>query len=61
MSNHLQQVNMTYFSHLKRAWRIGSKMMYNGLLYIIHGVYPNVFETSASKCIDQLHIEIHTE
>lgn len=44
MIQHLKEVNMTYFQHLTRAWKIA------GIL-IVHGVYPDLWKTRASELL----------
>jgi len=48
-SFHLNQIEMTYFSHMKRAIVIGLKMIVGGALCVIHGFLPFIFVETASK------------
>jgi hypothetical protein len=41
---HLQDVNMTYFQHMRRALTIA------GIL-IVHSVFPNVWKTKATELL----------
>jgi hypothetical protein len=45
---HLKDVNMSYFEHLIRAWKIA------GIL-IIHGLYPDIWKTKASEYLCDKH------
>lgn len=39
--SHLNDVGHTYFSHLKRAWKLS-------FVLFVHGLFPNIWETKAS-------------
>jgi hypothetical protein len=39
--SHLKENNIGYFSHLVRAWRWA-------LILVIHGIFPNVWQTKVS-------------
>jgi hypothetical protein len=41
---HLKDVNMTYFQHLIRAWKIA-------VVLIVHGLFPNIWQTKASDML----------
>lgn len=41
---HLDEVQMTYFQHLLRAWKIA-------LVLLVHGLLPNIWETKASDML----------
>jgi hypothetical protein len=42
--SHLEDVNMNYFQHLKRAWSIA-------FVLLVHGIFPNIWKTKASDMI----------
>ena len=44
--NHLLEVQMTYFQHLTRAYKIA-------FVLIVHGLFPNVWKTKASDNLCQ--------
>lgn len=48
-SFHLNQAELTYFSHMKRAFEIGLRMIFGGALCVIHGIFPFIFVETASK------------
>jgi hypothetical protein len=39
--SHLDDVNHTYFQHLRRAWKIA-------FILFIHGLFPEIWKTKAS-------------
>ena len=41
LNQHLKDVNMSYFSHLYHAWRMG-------IILLVHGVFPWIWETKVS-------------
>ena len=42
--SHLKELNMTYFQHLCRAYKIAFILM-------VHGLFPNIWETKASDIL----------
>ena len=52
---HLHMVNESYFQHMGVASSVGSKMMLGGLMAMIHGFVPALFQTSASDRIKELY------
>lgn len=45
---HLDEVNVTYWQHLRFAFRIGFVMILAGILTMIHAVFPNFMPTVAT-------------
>lgn len=43
--SHLEDVNMTYFNHLIRAYKVAFILM-------VHGICPNVWKTKASDILN---------
>jgi hypothetical protein len=58
-SSHLDEVELSYFGHLKVALTIGGTMVGAGLACLLHGIFPAIFQTNASRTIKRLndHIE----
>jgi hypothetical protein len=56
--DHLNSVNETYVQHMKFAFYIGGMMIFGGILAILHGFCPAVFQRSGSKTICVLHEKI---
>ena len=48
MYEHLKEKNISYWNHLKQAWYISYRMIIGGVAGFIHGVYPGVFNTTAT-------------
>lgn len=44
---HLEEVNMTYWQHLKHAWSIA-------FILLVHGLFPNIWKNKASESISRL-------
>lgn len=47
---HLQETEMGYFAHLRRAWSIA-------FVLLIHGLFPNIWKHKASEMIGESHHE----
>jgi Family of unknown function (DUF6356) len=45
---HPREVNMTYWSHCKRAMGLGLHILYAGICCFIHAFFPFLFQTKAS-------------
>lgn len=48
---HLDDINEGYFQHMRFAVQFGLVMVLVGLCVIIHGIFPNVFQTTGSDAI----------
>jgi hypothetical protein len=44
--SHLKDVNMTYFQHLARAFKVA-------FILIVHGLFPNIWKTKASDILHE--------
>ena len=55
---HLEDINMSYCSHLFRAMRFGLLSFEAGLIFIIHGLFPNCFIHTGSTLINNIHQEL---
>lgn len=42
--SHLKEMQMTYFQHLYRAWKIA-------LVLVVHGLFPNIWKTKATELL----------
>jgi len=52
---HLCSVNESYFKHMKVAVKVGLNMILGGLMALIHGLIPSIFQTNASNKIRELY------
>lgn len=43
--SHLKDVNMTYFKHFIRAYKVAFILM-------VHGLFPNIWKTKASDILN---------
>jgi len=52
---HLNSVNESYVEHMSLAFKVGSKMIVGGLMALVHGLIPAIFERNASNGIKELY------
>ena len=52
---HLNEVNETYFQHMAVAFKIALIMLVTGIICVIHGLIPGLFEKTGSNQIAKLH------
>jgi hypothetical protein len=55
---HLSEAGMGYGAHMKRATRVGSRMLAAGGACVIHGIFPGIFKTTATNTITRLNEEL---
>lgn len=53
-TQHPYNVGETYFQHAKFAIHCGIKLLVLGVLAIIHGLFPFLFETTISNEVQKL-------
>ena len=56
--SHLAETGMGYGAHLRRATRIGTRMLSAGGACLIHGLFPGLFPTTATATIVRLNDEL---
>lgn len=54
MIKHLKATNQTYFNHMSFAFTSGLKMIYGGVISIIHSIVPDLFPFKAELIIHEL-------
>lgn len=54
-SEHPASVNETYFQHFANAMGFGLRMIWGGLVCIVHALLPGLFCKTASGMIGELH------
>ena len=52
---HLKSVNESYIEHMSIATNVGFKMLSGGLMALLHGIVPGIFQTDASNKIKELY------
>ncbi|MET0498608.1 MAG: DUF6356 family protein [Steroidobacteraceae bacterium] len=52
---HPRCVGQRYFEHLWFAWRFGAAMFLGACAVFLHGVLPNMHQTTASKIVNELY------
>ena len=54
---HLEQIRISYCAHFARAFQISLRLLGAGMAAMVHAVYPDVFEKTASNTVKALHKE----
>ena len=54
-SNHPASVNENYFEHFASAMGFGFRMIWGGIICLVHAVVPGVCATRGSDMICELH------
>ncbi len=52
---HLNEVNETYFQHMRIAFKIGITMLVTGVFCLIHGLIPGLFKKNGSNQITKMY------
>ena len=55
ITDHPASVNETYGQHFAAAAGFGIKMIWGGIVCLVHAIIPGVFCTKASQMIEDLH------
>ena len=58
MFSHLKNVNMTYLQHMRTSFGYSYTFFSGSIKAFIHGIFPNMYETSTSDLIKQLHMDL---
>lgn len=53
--DHPRSVGEDYWTHQRMAFGFAGALMAAGLICLIHGVVPGLFETAASRAVARLH------
>lgn len=54
MVDHLKEVDESYFRHLLEAWWIAGQSLIASWAALIHGVFPGLFRTTATRILDNI-------
>ena len=52
---HLNEVNETYFQHIRIAFIIGFTTLVTGVFCLIHGLIPSLFKKTGSNQIAKMY------
>ena len=52
---HLNEVNETYFQHIRIAFKIGFTMLVTGVFCLIHGLISSLFKKTGSNQIAKMY------
>ncbi len=56
---HPEEKNMTYLEHLKHALVLGVQTLGCSIVFIIHGIFPVLFESTGSTMIKNLNEKLN--
>jgi hypothetical protein len=59
--SHLQELNQSYLEHMKNAFSYSMLSFKSGVVFFIHGCFPNVLVDNGSKWIKKLHEQLTTK
>lgn len=59
--SHLEDKNLGYFQHMKRAFSLSVILVSTGIKTLCHGIFPPVWETIATDNVGILHKELYPE
>jgi hypothetical protein len=52
--NHLEKLNMTYFSHFKMSMNYSLYSLKSSYYFFIHALYPDIYKSNGSNNIHEL-------
>ena len=55
LTEHLNEINKSYFVHFKDAFYYGLRLLIGGLAAIIHAIFPFILTSLASDTVKDLH------
>ena len=55
---HLEDNNITYFKHMKRAFTYSFQSLKASCLFFIHGCLPCYLEYNGGQTIENIHLDI---
>ncbi len=55
MNSHLNNVNESYFQHMRHALSFTAEMFLGAICCLIHGIFPFLFENAGSQIVNKLH------
>jgi len=56
--NHLYDVDMSWYRHGRKAWRLSWKLFLLSLTALVHGILPFIFITRTSEGVKKLSDEL---
>lgn len=55
---HLQKIGMGYFQHMRQAFLYSFTSFKAGIAFFIHGLFPDLLETTGSEIINILNARL---
>lgn len=59
--DHLKKEQIDYYSHMERALKISSKLLYASIALFIHAFFPNTFKYTGSTIITEEYLKIQAK
>jgi hypothetical protein len=56
--NHLLKIKQSYFQHLFDALSFSFISLKASFIFLIHGLYPDIFETKGGELIENIYLTI---
>lgn len=60
LTNHLEEVDETYFEHLRHASRFSVTMAVGSIACLVHAIFPFLFTKAGSAIITKMHHDMVT-
>jgi hypothetical protein len=57
---HPRGAGQRYFEHLRFAWRFGAALFSGACAAFLHGLLPNLHQTTASQTVNRLHAQLQS-
>ena len=54
-NSHLNNVNESYFQHMRHALSFTAEMLVGAVCCLIHAIFPFLFEHAGSQIVNKLH------
>ena len=58
LTEHLHEINKSYFVHFKDAFYYGLRLLIGGLAAIIHAIFPFLFEQTGGDEIEKINNDL---
>ena len=59
--DHLKKEQIDYASHMERALKMSSKLLYASIALFIHAFFPNTFKYTGSTIITEEYLKIQAK
>jgi hypothetical protein len=59
MNDHLKNINMSYFEHMRCALWFSYKLFTAAIILFVHSIFPNLFVNYGSKVVKEVNNEMN--